>query len=459
MPFFISIVGRPNVGKSTLFNRLIGKNQAIVNNFSGVTRDYQIGYPENDNSNYVFVDTAGVDIRPNDDLEIGIQNMVKSALDISDAFLLVVDAKVGIVSSEFDIAQQIRKLNKPVILVANKSETKIQENLPEEINRFGWGEPHFVSAEHNIGLMDLHHSIQKMCTEHLIHDRIHTDQSNECFNSLVINQENNGQIRNQIKVSVVGRPNAGKSSLINLIIGHERLLTGETPGITRDSISIECSFFGSDLLIYDTAGMRKRSKITNNLEKDAVSESLRVIRFSEIVIVLFDATQALEAQDLRIADLAGKEGRGVLLVANKWDLIKNKEETIKEIQYIINKSLPQLRGLKPITISVKKNQGLKTLHKAIFDLNKTWNKRVETSQLNKWLEMIKIHHPPPAIRGRRIKLRFISQINIRPPSFLVNCNHPRALPQSYRRYMVNELRRCYQFDGTPIRLLFRSNQN
>ena len=456
MTIRFSIVGRPNVGKSTLFNRLVGRKQAIVNNQPGVTRDYQVGSPREPNSNFVVVDTAGIDTQPSGELNQDIQKMVESALKQSDAFLFVIDAKEGVIPTEFEIAQHVRKQNKPVIIIANKSESKIHKDLPGEIERFGWGEPHYISAEHGLGFDELQSNIHKL------YSRLSEASPQGPLREGILERDRTASLvdekepKKALKITVVGRPNAGKSSLINLILGHERVLTGATPGITRDAITISCTWLGTNLLLYDTAGMRKKSKVIDKLEKGAVAEGLRAIRFSEIVIVLFDATAPLESQDLRIADLAEREGRGVLLVANKWDLIEDKALTLKEMKRLFDKSLPQLKGLPIVTISVLEQRGIKTLHKAISDLYQVWNKRIETSELNRWLEMVIAQHLPPAIRGRRIKLRYISQINTRPPSFLVKCNHPESLPASYRRYMVNELRNHYGFHGTPIRLIVRS---
>ncbi len=457
MPIRFSIVGRPNVGKSTLFNRLIGKRQAIVSNLPGVTRDYQVGTPRAKQSQFVVVDTAGIDTRPPDALNASIQHMAEKAIADSDAYLFIIDARDGIVAAEYEIAQLIRRQNKPVIFLANKTEGRIHENLEADSAPFGWEGPLHISAEHGLGFDELQDRIDKVLKtlEQKAPTRLqHTPE--DSHSELQISDVGGTEAR-PLKIAIVGRPNAGKSSLINAILDEERVLTGATPGITRDSVAISCTWLETNIRLYDTAGMRKRAKIIDNLEKDAFAESLRAIRFSEVTLVLFDATTPLEAQDLRIADLAEREGRAVLLVANKWDLVKDRKAARVRIQDIFDRSLPQLNGLPLLTISALNRQGLKALFDSIMTFYWIWNKRISTSELNRWLEGACAQHPPPALHGRRIKIRYISQINIRPPSFLVKCSNPKALPASYRRYLVNGLRKDFGLGGTPIRLMLRSN--
>lgn len=455
MAICLSIVGRPNVGKSTLFNRLVGKKTAIVNNSPGVTRDFQEGKSDNLRMSFKVMDTAGWDTRPENELEESIFRMTRKALDKSSALLFVVDARSGILPIDLEISQNLRKQNLPVILVANKAESRIQDSFEADALNMGWGAPAYISAEHGTGIGNLLEQIQNCLGSFPLED----DNSGELYQLDTEEREEGSVIHpnRPIKIAVIGRPNAGKSSLINQIIGDERLLTGETPGITRDAISIMASWEGTDVEIYDTAGMRRKSRIIDDIEKESVSEGLRAIRFSDIVIVLIDATSPLDSQDLRIADLAEKEGRGVVIAINKWDLVKNKKARQGDLYHKIETSLPQLKGIKLVWVSALYNRGLQSLWREIQGINDVWNKRIATSELNNWLEQMVYRHPPPAVAGKRIKLRYISQINTRPPSYLLKCSKPKSLPASYRRYLVNGLRSRFGLRGTPIRLLIRNH--
>ncbi len=455
MAISLSIVGRPNVGKSTLFNRLLGKRTAIVNNSPGVTRDFQEGKSETLGMSFKVVDTAGWDTRPVNELEESIFRMTRKAVDKSSALLFVVDARSGILPIDLEISQSLRKQNIPVILVANKAESRIQDSFETDVLNLGWGEPAYVSAEHGTGISNLLDQIQHCLRSFPLEE----DNSVDLSQTDPEDNENDFDIprHRPIKIAVIGRPNAGKSSLINQIIGDERLLTGETPGITRDAISIPTSWEGTEVDIYDTAGMRRKSRVVDEIEKESVSEGLKAIRFSDIVIVLIDATSPLDTQDLRIADLTEKEGRGVVVAINKWDLIKDKKAKQSDLQHKIETSLPQLKGIKLIFVSARYKRGLKALWREVQAIHEIWNKRIPTGELNKWLEHMVYKHPPPAVAGKRIKLRFISQINTRPPSYVLKCSQLKSLPTSYKRYLVNGLRNRFGLRGTPIRLLLRNH--
>ena len=455
MAISLSIVGRPNVGKSTLFNRLVGKRTAIVNNSPGVTRDYQEGKSATHNLSFRILDTAGWDTRPANELDESIFRMTRKALAKSSALLFIVDARTGILPSDLEISQNLRKLNLPVILVANKAESRIQEGFDADALNLGWGDPSYVSAEHGTGLGNLLDEIQNclgtipMEEDNLI-ELPPTDPAAP-DNDVTPNRQR------PIKIAVIGRPNAGKSSLINQIIGDERLLTGETPGITRDAISIITSWEGNEVEIYDTAGMRRKSRVVDDIEKESVAEGLRAIRFSDLIIVLIDATSPLDTQDLRIADMTEKEGRGVVIAINKWDLIKDKKTRQSDLKHKIETSLPQLKGIKLIFVSARYKRGLKSLWREVKAIHGIWNQRIPTGELNKWLEQMVYRHPPPAVAGQRIKLRYISQINNRPPTYFLKCSKPKSLPTSYKRYLVNGLRSSFGLRGTPIRLLLRNH--
>ncbi len=450
MALSLSIVGRPNVGKSTLFNRLLGKRTAIVNNSPGITRDFQEGKSDALGITFKIVDTAGWDTRPENELDENIFRMTRKALDKSSALLLVVDARTGILPVDLEISQRLRKLNLPVILVANKAESRIDDSFEADVLDLGWGEPVYISAEHGTGLSNLLENIRN-CLQTFSWEETNSPD-------LVQNEKGPAFDKSKpIKIAVIGRPNAGKSSLINQIIGDERLLTGETPGITRDAISILTSWEGTEVEIYDTAGMRRKSRVIDAIEKESVSEGLKAIRFSEIVIVLIDATSPLDTQDLRIADMAAKEGRGVVIAINKWDLVKDKKVRQSDLYHKIETSLPQLKGIKLIWVSALYNRGLKSLFHEVKAIHEIWNQRIPTGELNKWLEQMVYRHPPPAVSGQRIKLRYISQINNRPPSYVLKCSKPKSLPSSYKRYLVNGLRSSFDLRGTPIRLLLRNH--
>ncbi len=454
MVLSLSIVGRPNVGKSTLFNRLVGKRTAIVNNSPGVTRDFQEGKTTTHGLSFKVVDTAGWDSRPENELDESIFRMTRKALDKSSALLFLVDARTGILPVDLEISQKLRKQDVPIILVANKAESKIHESFEAEVHKLGWGEPVYISAEHGTGINSLLNYIQ----DSLYPIPPRDEDTNE---TEPINPEEdidpNDEINKPIKIAVIGRPNAGKSSLINQIVGDERLLTGKTPGITRDSISINTKWDGKEIEIYDTAGMRRRTRITDDIEKESVLEGLKAIRFSEIVVVLIDATSPLDMQDLRLADMAEKEGRGIVIAINKWDLVQDRKTTQGDLYHKIETSLPQLKGIKLIWVSAIYNRGLHSLFREIRAIHGIWNKRVPTGELNKWLEHMVYKHPPPAVGGQRIKLRFISQINNRPPTFILKSSKIKSLPISYKRYLINGLRSRFDLRGTPIRLLLRNH--
>ncbi|MCY4099330.1 MAG: ribosome biogenesis GTPase Der [Rhodobacteraceae bacterium] len=454
MAISLSIVGRPNVGKSTLFNRLVGKRTAIVNNSPGVTRDFQEGRSVAHGMSFKVIDTAGWDTRPESELDENIFRMTRKALENSTALLFTVDARTGILPVDLEISQRLRKQSLPVILVANKSESRIHDCFEADVRRLGWGEPVYISAEHGTGMSNLIEHIEQC---------MHSFPSEEELAVLPeAIQENDwdGVVLDNtrpLRIAVIGRPNAGKSSMINQIVGDERLLTGATPGITRDAISIRTAWEGFEVEIYDTAGMRRKSRVVDDIEKESVSEGLRAIRFSEIVIVLIDATSPLDTQDLRIADMAEREGRGVVIAINKWDLVKDKKARQRELHHKIETSLPQLKGIKLICVSALYKRGLKSLLREVKSIHEIWNYRVSTGELNKWLEHMVYKHPPPAVAGLRIKLRFISQINNRPPTFVLKCSKPKALPTSYKRYLINGLRNRFNLRGIPIRLLLRNH--
>lgn len=463
MSFTLAIVGRPNVGKSTLFNRLVGKRLALVDDQPGVTRDLREGAARLADLRFTVVDTAGLEEVTDDSLQGRMRRLTERAVDMADICLFMVDARVGITPSDLVFAEILRKRSAHVILAANKAEGTAADAGVLEAYALGLGEPIRLSAEHGEGLNDLYTQLMPLAdefAERAAEDAPETD---------IALDESEGDMEAEIpmptdkkplQVAVVGRPNAGKSTLINQILGDDRLLTGPEAGITRDAISLRVDWAGPEgdvvpMRIFDTAGMRKKAKVQEKLEKLSVGDGLRAVKFAEVVVVLLDAAIPFEQQDLRIADLAEREGRAVVVAVNKWDVEEDRQGKLKELKESFERLLPQLRGAPLITVSAKTGRGLDRLHAAIMRAHEVWNRRVTTAQLNRWLSGMVEAHPPPAPQGKRIKLRYMTQAKTRPPGFVVMCSHPDKVPESYTRYLVNGLRLDFDMPGTPIRLWMR----
>ena len=456
MTFSLAIVGRPNVGKSTLFNRLVGKRIALVDDQPGVTRDLREGDAKLGHLRFLAIDTAGLEEATDESLQGRMRKLTESAIALADVCLFVIDARVGVTSLDHFFADILRKKAKHVILAANKSEGRLAD--PGFLDSFslGLGEPLRISAEHGEGMADLLSELvplQKKLFQEGSYASPEVDIDNE--------EEDVSEYRlptkeRPLQVAVIGRPNSGKSTLINKIIGEERLLTGPEAGITRDAISIQLDWQGIPMRVFDTAGMRKKAKIINKIEKLSVGDGLRAIKFAEVVVVLLDAAIPFEQQDLRIAGLAEREGRSIVVAVNKWDVEKNKQEKLRNMRETFQRLLPELRGAPLVTVSAKNGRGIDRLNSEIMKAHKIWNKRIATSPLNIWLSEMIAAHPPPAPNGKRIKLRYITQAKSRPPGFVVMCSNPSKLPTSYSRYLVNGLREAFDLPGTPIRLTMRS---
>ena len=456
MTFSLAIVGRPNVGKSTLFNRLVGKRIALVDDQPGVTRDLREGDAKLGHLRFLAIDTAGLEEATDESLQGRMRKLTESAIALADVCLFVIDARVGVTSLDHFFADILRKKAKHVILAANKSEGRLAD--PGFLDSFslGLGEPLRISAEHGEGMADLLSELvplQKKLFQEGSYASPEVDIDNE--------EDDLSEYRlptkeRPLQVAVIGRPNSGKSTLINKIIGEERLLTGPEAGITRDAISIQLDWQGIPMRIFDTAGMRKKAKINNKIEKLSVGDGLRAIKFAEVVVVLLDAAIPFEQQDLRIAGLAEREGRSIVVAVNKWDVEKNKQEKLRNMRETFQRLLPELRGAPLVTVSAKNGRGIDRLNSEIMKAHKIWNKRIATSPLNIWLNEMIAAHPPPAPNGKRIKLRYITQAKSRPPGFVVMCSNPSKLPTSYSRYLVNGLREAFDLPGTPIRLTMRS---
>jgi GTP-binding protein len=459
MTFSLAIVGRPNVGKSTLFNRLVGKRLALVDNQPGVTRDLREGQARLGDVRFTVIDTAGLEEASDESLQGRMRKLTERAVDMADVCLFLIDARVGVTPTDEIFADILRKRAKVVILGANKGEGSAANEGVLEAWNLGLGEPLRLSAEHGEGMSDLLTVLMPMADDFAERSRQEMAQTD-----IDIEEDEEGTYRlptrsKPLQVAVVGRPNAGKSTLINKILGEDRLLTGPEAGITRDAISLQMDWSGVPMRVFDTAGMRKKAKVQEKLEKLSVGDGLRAVKFAEVVVVLLDAEIPFEQQDLRIADLAEREGRAVVVAVNKWDIEEEKQHKLKNLKEAFERLLPQLRGAPLVTVSAKTGRGLDRLHEAILHAHEVWNRRITTAQLNRWLSGMVEAHPPPAPHGRRIKLRYMTQAKTRPPGFVLMCSNPDKMPESYSRYLVNGMRQDFDMPGTPIRLYMRSQAN
>jgi GTP-binding protein len=448
----VAIVGRPNVGKSTLFNRLAGRRVALVDDTPGVTRDRREGAARLGDLTFTIIDTAGLEESRPESLSGRMRAQTETAIAGADAVLFVIDARAGITPDDRVFANLLRRAGKPTILVANKTEGRKGSAGAYEAFDLGLGEPVAISAEHGDGLAALYDALRAALpaqTKPLDDVEDETDGEEPAAGPAP---------DKPIRIAVVGRPNAGKSTLINRLIGEERLLTGPEAGITRDSITVPLAWHGRHFLVHDTAGLRRRSRVEGKLEKLSVADALEAIRFAEVVILLIDATVAFEEQDLRIADLVEREGRALVLGINKWDLQEAAPGAIAKLRAQADRLLTQIKGVPVVAVSGLTGAGLDHLMKAVVDIHALWNKRVSTSALNRWLDEVLAAHPPPAV-GRRLKLNYITQPKTRPPSFVLFCTRAEAVPDSYRRYLVNALRDSFGLPGVPIRLALREKAN
>ena len=439
MSFTVAIVGRPNVGKSTLFNRLVGQKLALVDDLPGVTRDRRDGEGQIGDLTFTIIDTAGFEEAAGDSLDARIQMQTQLAVEMADVCLFLVDARAGITPTDSQWADMLRRSAGSVILVANKCEGNAAESGVYEAFQLGLGDPIPISAAHGEGMADLY--------EALLPFERQSDAAAE--------EEGDRPIH----VAIVGRPNVGKSTLINKLIGQDRLLTGPEAGITRDAISVEWTDGDDRYRLFDTAGMRKKAKVVKKLERLSVADTLRAIRFSDVTVLVLDAEHPLEKQDLQIADMIAREGRAVVIVINKWDLVDERDGMAKALRKRIESDLPQLSGVRYVMLSGLTGESVQKIVPAVKSAYEVWNKRIGTSALNQWLLEAIARHPPPAVSGRRIKIRYMTQTKARPPTFVVFVSRPSALPAAYTRYLVNGLRDTFGFEGSPIRLLMRKGEN
>lgn len=452
MTHTIAIVGRPNVGKSTLFNRLAGRRLALVDPTPGLTRDRKEAEADILGEPVRIIDTAGLEEADPGTLSAKMRAQTLVGVAESDLVLFLIDARAGVTPLDRSFAELVRSSGKPVLAVANKCEGKAGEPGYYECFSLGMGEPCAISAEHGEGMSDLGMEILARLK---IDDKPQQDDDDD--------ELEDGEVApvkiKPMRIAVVGRPNAGKSTLVNALIGEERLITGPDPGTTRDSIAVDLEFQGRKLKLFDTAGLRRRARITEAAEKLSVGDTLNAVRFAEVVVLLVDATHPFEQQDLQIGELVVNEGRALVIGVNKWDLVEDRQKTLRDIRAVAEHTFADVKGVGIVPVSAKSGQGLDRLLTAVMEVHEAWNRRLPTAGLNRWLAEALQRHPPPAVAGKRIKLRYMTQANARPPTFVAFCSRPEGLPKSYVRYLSNGIREAFDLKGTPIRFQLRKGEN
>ena len=462
----VAIVGRPNVGKSTLFNRLTGRRTALVSDMPGLTRDRREGEAHLGTHTIKLVDTAGLEEAGPGTIAARMRQQSEAAVATADLALFVIDAREGVTASDESFAKVVRASGKPVILVANKAEGRAGESGFYDAYSLGFGEPVAISAEHGEGVGDLVVDLLEALglsleTPSRKGRRRGGDGGNDADAANAENSANETPAKRTqpIRVAIVGRPNVGKSTLVNALLAEERMITGPEPGLTRDTISSELVWQERKFLMFDTAGLRRKARIDELAEKLSASDTVRALRFAEVVVLLIDAERPFEHQDLTIGDMVAQEGRAIVVAVNKWDLVAEKQKLLKDLRQTVSEKLSQVPGVALVTISALGEKGLDRLMEAIVNAHETWNKRVPTHDLNRWLQEALSRHAPPAVAGRRIRLRYVTQVSTRPPTFVAFCSRPAELPRSYVRYLTNSLRQVFGLPGVPIRFGLKKGEN
>ncbi len=457
MAVTVAIIGRPNVGKSTLFNRLVGKRLAIVEPSPGVTRDWKEGEGSLGGLAFRLLDTPGLEEAAAGTVEAAMRTQAENALNQADLALLVFDARAGITPLDRHFAGWLRECGVPVILIANKCESATGQQGALEGYALGLGDPVMMSAEHGIGLEGLREALVEAFAG--IEGASPEEAEAPIDGGFLMGDEEDEEPGGPLRLAIVGRPNVGKSTLVNGLIGSERMVTGPQPGITRDAVPVDWEWKGQAVRLVDTAGLRRRANVTEKLERLSVTETERAIRLAEVVVLVLDATMMAERQDLAIARQVVEEGRALVIAANKWDLVEDPQAALRRLRDRLETSLPQVKGIATVTISALTGRNLDRLLAAVFEAYQTWNRRVATGALNRWLEELVAHHPPPAVSGRRLRLRYITQAKARPPTFILFASRPSQIPASYLRYLENGLREAFDLPGVPLRLIPRGGKN
>jgi GTP-binding protein len=437
MALKVAIVGRPNVGKSTLFNRLVGKRLALVDDRPGVTRDRRYADGAIGDMDLTLIDTAGYEDVTDESLEARMREQTEAAIDDADLILFMMDAREGVTALDRIFADRLRKVHKPIILLANKSESRESGGGVGEAHALGFGEPVALSAEHGEGMADLYAAVVTASADIFIEEIDEPDKP--------------------VRIAIIGRPNAGKSTLVNRLLGEDRLLVGPEAGITRDSISVDWEYEGRPIRFVDTAGMRRKARVQEKLEKLSVADTIRAITFAEVVVLMMDKDNAFDIQDLQLADLVEREGRALIYVASKWDLEEEPQSRMAELKRLAEDKLPQLKGTPFVALSAHSGRGVERLMPAILQAYETWSVKVKTKDLNTWLSMATQRHPPPAVDGKRIKPKYMAQTKARPPTFVLMASRAESMPETYKRYLINSIRESFDLPGTPIRLLVKSS--
>jgi GTP-binding protein len=447
----IVIAGRPNVGKSTLFNRLAGKRLALVDDMPGLTRDRKEAEADIGGRTVRLIDTAGLEEADPGSIASRMRRQSETAIAEADLILFMIDARVGVTPADEVFATQVRASGKPVILIANKCEGRSGVDGYYDAFRLGLGEAVAISAEHNEGVGELYSQIAEAL------DALDVAEPEDAEEEPAVGED--GRPLRPLRLAIVGRPNAGKSTLVNTLLGEDRMITGPEPGLTRDSVATDFAWHGHQVKLFDTAGLRRKSRIEERVEKLAVGDALNAIRFAEVIVLLIDVDVALDKQDLQLADLAEREGRALVIGVNKWDLVEHRDRKLNELRNEVARALPQVKGVPVVPVSALSGRGTEKLMKAVFEVYDTWNKRLPTAALNRWFTDALERHSPPAAAGRRIKLRYITQSNARPPTFIIFCSRPDDLPEAYLRYLVNGLRESFDLWSIPIRMHLRKPKN